>query len=109
MEDNVLIPRTSVFGSREFTGINVVTIGKTGNWAVVRMGPWTIWLEVIQDAKYPDVVNHVPQVADATTILRLAESDVAFLAKSLNRLPCGDPSTQPVTVDANGSLGSSRK
>ena len=103
-EDDVHIPRNTVFASREFAGIDDVAIGKTDQWVALRIGPWTTWLETVKDAKFPRVMDHIPRADDAKTVVRISESDATFLSKSLKHLPCDDSLNQPVTIDANGSV-----
>ena len=41
---DVLIPRTTLFSSRELLTDQPVDVGLTANHCVFRMGPWTVWL-----------------------------------------------------------------
>ncbi len=102
-EDNLLVPSSTVFASRELVGCDV-TIGKTAKHVVFRIGHWTIWLPVAKEGRFPEVEEHVPSARDATATLDLPDCDVDFLTKSLKQLPSDDSFNQPVTVDLNGSV-----
>ena len=44
---DVLIPRTTLFGSRELPTDQSVEVGVTANHGVFRVGPWTFWLTLV--------------------------------------------------------------
>lgn len=102
--DDVLIPRTTVFGLREFIGVEDVSIGKTNQWLAIRAGPWTTFFHMVKDARFPRVCDHIPQRDSITTTMRLAEDDAEFLYESMPGLPCDDDLNRPLTLDLNGAV-----
>ena len=76
-------------------------VGRTDTHVVLRAGPWTAWL-AIQEGRFPHVDQVIPAAGSAATRLRLDPADAAFLADALGRLPGGDFTNAPVTVDCNG-------
>ncbi len=103
-QDDVLIPRTKVFGRKELARIESTAIGKTDDWVVVRAGPWSFYLKIEKDKLFPEVRNHVPSVDAATAGFRISPKDAPFLTKSLPRLPGDKEFNLPITVDLNGTV-----
>lgn len=103
-ENDVLIPRSTVFGSSDLPQDMPVAVGRHDDWAVFVVGAWTIWLAVNKTGQFPNTDRHVPKAADATARCRLSASDVRFLAESLPKLPCDDQYNFPVTLELNGSV-----
>ena len=103
-EGDVLVPRSRVFASPELTGENPVMVGRSGDWAVLRTGPWTAWLKINKDGRFPDLTRHIPQLADATARCQLSAADAEFLARAIPKLPSDEEYNFPVTLDLNGSI-----
>lgn len=103
-EGDRLIPRATVFASREFSGAADVAIGATDEWVILHVGPWTLWFAVEREARFPQVDDHLRNPADAATTLRLTDADADFLANSIKQLPHDDAQHDPVTVDLNGEV-----
>ncbi len=102
-EDAPLVPASKLFASKELSGGEPVAIGRTDDWVTLVTGPWTIHLR-IQDARFPNLDDLVRQPGTAVATLQLEAGDARFLAESVQRLPCGDSTNQPVTVDLNGQV-----
>jgi len=100
----VLVRRPPPLAARELPRDRPVEVGKTDAHVVLRAGPWTLWLEIQADARFPDVDRAIPAAGAAATRLRLHPADAAFLAGALDRLPGGELTTAPVTVDCNGKV-----
>ena len=103
-DGDLLVRRTPLFAARELPRDRPVAVGRTEAHVVLRAGPWTIWLTVRADARFPRIEHAVPDANGASTRLRLAPEDAAFLDRSLDRLPGGDAHNAPVTVDLNGRV-----
>ena len=102
--EDILVLRSKVFGSPELAGDQPVMVGGDGDWVTLRSGPWTIWLAVNKDGRFPNLDRHVPQLDAATARCRFSSSDAGFLGETLPRLPCDDEDNRPVTLDLNGSV-----
>lgn len=102
--EDLLVPASGIFGCRELSGDQPIQVGKSEDWATIRMGPWTISLKLEKDARFPDVSRHIGDPAAATSHLRIADSDGDFLNDALPRLPCDDNTNCPVTLDLNGQV-----
>ena len=98
-DGDLLIPRSRVFASAELAGDRPVQVGQAGDWVAFRIGPWTIWLKINKDGRFPDLSRHPPRPADATARCSLSPTDAEFLAQALPRLPCDDELNFPVTLD----------
>jgi hypothetical protein len=103
-EGDILIPRSKVFSSSELAGDHPVLVGKAEDNVAFRTGPWTIWLAINKDGRFPDLSRHIPQPAGATARCTLSATDAAFLAQSLPSLPSDDAYNFPVTLDLNGQV-----
>lgn len=98
--DDVLIPRTNVFGCKELQG--VVNIAKTKTHVCIQVEPWTIFLLIDKDGRFPKVESIIPSSTSNATRLTLTPENSAFLVKALPRLPGDDDTFSPVTLDLNG-------
>lgn len=103
-DGEVLVPRTKVFASPELPRDLPVAVGKTDDWVVFRVGPWTIWLAINKDGRFPNVEHHIPQVANATACCQFSKADAGFLAQTLPRLPGDEELNCPVTMELNGHV-----
>ncbi len=102
--ENVLVPGVNLFGSPELATDAPVAVGTTGEYVALRTGPWTIFLKINRDGRFPELDRHVPKVEAALTRCQIPAGDAAFLAKSLAQLPVEDERHLPVTVDLNGAV-----
>jgi hypothetical protein len=93
-----------LFAVRELPRDRPVAVGRTEAHVVLRAGAWSAWLTVRGDARFPRIEHAIPDANGASTRLRLAPEDAAFLGRSLDRLPGGDAHNAPVTVDLNGRV-----
>ena len=103
-EDDVLIPKRAVLGSKELPSSEPVFVGRSEGWVCFRVGSWSFLLAIEGDARFPSVEDHITDPADAETAIQIADSDAEFVVKSLKQLPGNDDWYSPVTVDANGSI-----
>ncbi len=103
-QEDLLIPGSKVFGSPELPQDAPIRIGKIGNWVAVVVEPWTIYLAVNVDGRFPDVARHIPSAAEAKAHCSFSVADARFLAETLPRLPCDDDGNRAVTLDLNGHV-----
>ena len=103
-ESDVLIPRTTLFSSRELPADQPVDVGLTANHGVFRMGPWTVWLPIEKQGRYPRVEDIIPAADSAKTRLSLSAEDVSFLLEVIPRLPTETDQQGRITLDLNGQV-----
>jgi hypothetical protein len=103
-DTDLLIPSSKVFDSAELPHSEPVRIGNSGDWVAIGLGPWTIYLAVNKDGRFPDVDRHLPQAETATARCRFSADDAAFLGDTLPRLPGDSAEHCPVTFGLNGSI-----
>jgi len=104
-EESLLVPRSTVFGYRELPQDQPVGIGRAGDWVAFAVGPWTIYLRINKDGRFPDIDRHIPCTDTAVARCQFSASDAHFLLKTLPKLPCDeDSNTWPVTVELNGAM-----
>jgi hypothetical protein len=102
--EDLLIPRSKVFTSPELAGDQPILVGKSGDWVALRTGPWTVWLAINTDGRFPDMERHIPLPADAKTRCQFSPADAEFLVQAIPRLPCDEEFNLPITVDLNGQI-----
>lgn len=103
-QGNLLVPASKFFS---FTGLpdnQAVEVGKSGNWAVFRIAPWTVWLPIDTEGRYPKTDSLIPSVDAAKSSCRLSPSDADFLLRSADSLPDDADGEHCVTVDLNGHV-----
>jgi hypothetical protein len=82
--DRVLIPAIPLFGSREPKIESEISLGRTEESVVARMGPWTVWLKIDPDGRFPDVMNLIPP-SSRGRLLTLDELDVRTLLPAITK------------------------
>jgi hypothetical protein len=102
--DDVLVRRSPLFGSKELPHDDPITIARTETHVVLRVGPWTFWLEVVTGVRFPHIDRVWSAPEDAATRLRVDPDDARFLVDALGRLPGSEGLNAPVTVDLNGQI-----
>jgi hypothetical protein len=100
--DDLLIRGSNVLKSGEFPLDQPVGIGQAGEWVMLVVGYWTVWLRIERDGRFPSVESIIPNSATAIARLELDPADAEFLGRSLARLPGGADPYEPVTIDLNG-------
>jgi len=101
---DVLVPAVKVFGAKEISRDQPVTIGKNESHVSVLVGPWTFFFLADDQGRFPNVEQILSSASQSRTRWQLDPEDGAFLAKALHRLPCGDSDHAVVTVDLNGAV-----
>lgn len=104
-EDDVLVPRNSLFTYRELPTNVPLFIGRSDKWLTLKAGPWTFHLAIATDRKFPRTEEIIQRPETAVTRLIIAPADAEFLADAIERLPCEeDDMHQAVTLDLNGKV-----
>lgn len=99
-----LIRRSPAFAARALSRALPLKAGRTSAHLALRCGDWTLLLEPVKDARYPDVSGVLPGQNVAETRLRLDPAVAALLADGLGRLPGAADGHAPVTLDLNGRV-----
>src|SRR5262249_48230353 len=102
-KDDVLVPGSSVFGSKELE-LEEVFIGKTESHVVIRTGPWTLCLPIDKEGRYPNASSIIPKPEAAVAHCHIDFGDAEFLAKALERLPGATDEHAPITLDLDGKV-----
>jgi len=97
--EQVLIPRLSAFTCRELDGDGPIGLGRTDTHVVLRIGPWTFFLSIDANSRFPTVETVVPRATSSTSRWHVDEADAAYLLNILPKLPGSDDSHAPVTLD----------
>jgi len=103
-EEDVLVPRVPIFGGRELGQDTPVEVGRTKQHILLRVGPWTLYLRIDAEGRFPKVEQVIPRLGPQATHWRIGPEDAAFLARVLPRLPASDDADRPMTVDLNGQV-----
>jgi hypothetical protein len=102
-DEQVLIPRRTVFACKELANNEPVLIGRSEDWVTIQVGPWTFHLLIEKEGRYPAVEDLIRRPNDSVATLCVSDGDAGFLAKALKRLPTADEFNRPVTIDLNGA------
>jgi len=100
----ILVPHNKVFHSPELSQDKPVAVAQSGDWLVVGVEPWAIYLRINKDGRFPSMQRIMPDPANATSRCQLSQDDARFLADTLPRLPSSDEQNSPVTLDVNGHI-----
>jgi hypothetical protein len=68
------------------------------------VGPWTFWLTLEKQGRFPTVENIIPTADSAKTRLCLSAEDTSFLLEVVPRLPTETDQQGRVTLDLNGRV-----
>lgn len=98
-KENLLIPRLSVYGSRELPVGEGIRMGATDTQVALAVGPWTLLLPIDRASRYPPVDDIVPRAAKIRSRLQLDPQDAAFLAGTLPRLSATRDDATVVTLE----------
>jgi hypothetical protein len=69
----------------------------------VQVGPWTFFLAIDTQSRYPRVEEVLPK-AKAATVWHLDRSEADFLLDALPKLPGERDENSPITLDLNGEV-----
>lgn len=100
--DDVLVSAVPVFGVKDLASQQEVQIGKTDTHLVIKAGPFTVWLSIDCEGRFPDVEGAIPRSRLATT-LEVESAD--GLIDAIGSLPEDDDDNQPVTLVMGQQLG----
>lgn len=99
-----LVESNPVLSCKEFGRNESLAIGRTDTHFVLPVGPWTLYLELQTEGRYPEVDSVLPDDASSITRLSLDPEDAAFLLPALDRLPGASERDAPATLDLNGGI-----
>jgi hypothetical protein len=94
--EDLLVPAVPIFGGRELAGEEDVRIGRTAKHVAVAAGPWTAWLAVDAESRYPDVLSVIPSSSGKLVI---DDADAAALLQDLQKRPKSVDEVVPVVLD----------
>jgi len=103
-KDDVLIPASNIYGAKDLLHDGPVSIGKTDTHVAIQTGPWTLYLPIEKEGRFPKTDGIIPKQEDATAHCHLHPDDAEFLIKALAHLPGGDDEHAPVTLDLDGRV-----
>lgn len=97
--EDLLIAGANVLQSSEFRIDQPVGVGRAGDWIVLILGSWKVWLRINTLGRFPSIDSIFPDPASACTRVQFAREDVDFLRQGLSQLPNHDESEQAITLD----------
>lgn len=98
--NDLLIPRSGIFGLLPLQANEEVGIGQTDTHVVIRVGPWMFAFFIDKQGRYPDVMSVVPRPAQAETRFRLDADDAQrFLDSLVRRIKGPAANEHAVTLD----------
>lgn len=104
-EDDVLVPRSTLFTCKDLLVNAPLLIGKSDDWLTLQSGDWTFHLAIDKDGRFPKTEDFVQRPETAVNRLTIAPADAEFLTDAIERLPCDEEDFhRSVTVDLNGQV-----
>ena len=98
--DDVLIPRSGIFGLQPFQTSEEASLGRTDRQIFIRTGGWTFAFWIDKDGRYPDVSSIIPRSSDFKTLFKLhAEDAQSFLDSLVRRIKGPAAKEHSVTLD----------
>jgi hypothetical protein len=70
----------------------------------LHVAAWTLWLEIRECVRFPDLRAVIPNGHDVPTRVQLDPADAEFLSCTIDRLPGADHPNAPATLDLNGRI-----
>lgn len=98
-----LVQHTKFFRCKELPHDEPLRIGKTDNHVVFQFGPWTHWVALQKEGRFPNIEQVIPPTHYAPCTLQLTPWDSRFLLENMHRLPNGTTHRE-LTIDLNGSV-----
>jgi hypothetical protein len=103
VEGEALVQHTKFFSCKELPEDQPIRVGRDDNHVVFQFGPWTHWVTIQKEGRFPNVDQIIPPTHNTKCTLQLAAPDSKFLLKNLHRLPNGTTHRE-LTLDLNGSV-----
>ena len=100
-DDNVLVPGGKLFTHREFRTDEDVGVGRADDVVVLNVGPWTAWMSIETERRFPEIDHVIPDIDSAIATVSIPQDDGDFIARVVKQLPANDEQHSPVTVDLN--------
>jgi hypothetical protein len=99
-----IVRLTPLFAGHGLPQDQPIAIARINGQIALRVGPWTLWLEIRDGVRFPDLRGVIPSGHDVPTRLQLDATDATFLTGTIDRLPGGDQCNAPATLDLNGRI-----
>jgi hypothetical protein len=95
----LLVPGAHCLSAREIPAHEEVEIGKTKTHVVLRAGPWTFFLQIDTETRFPNIDAVVPRASKIASRCIIADEDADFLLRTMPHLPGQGDDQAPLTVD----------
>ncbi len=102
-EDEALVRNTSVFGCKQLPRDQPILLGRTEEHFVIRVGPWTFYLGLDKEGRFPRIEHVIPDPQSAQTTLELNGADAEFFLANVQHLP-GGPEDPSITLDLGDTI-----
>ena len=101
-QEDLLIPRSGVFGLPALAPANEIGIGRTDTHVAIRVGRWIFAFLIDVKGRFPDARGLVPRTSSATTRFRLDPEDAEFFMRMLTQRLRGPKAKDlALTLDLN--------
>lgn len=101
--EELLLAHTKFFGCKDLPQDQPVRTGKIEDKVAFQIGPWTHWVAVATEGRFPDVDRSIPATQYSKATLKLAPADAGYFVDNLHRLPNGETHRE-LTLDLNGKV-----
>lgn len=103
VEGEALVQPTKFFRCKELPQDQPLRIGKADNHVVFQFGPWTHWVAIQKEGRFPNIDQIIPPPHYARCKLQISTQDSKFLVANMHRMPNGTTHRE-LTLDLNGSV-----
>ena len=108
VDEELLVQNTKFFSCKELPTDQAMRIGvlrsdKGVTNVAIQIGPWTYWVGIQKEGRFPNVDQIIPPTHYAKCTLQLSPPDAKFLIDNMHRLPNGDTHRE-LTLDLNGHV-----
>jgi hypothetical protein len=95
---DILVPSLPVFGAKELTGAEPVSLGRSDGRLIIRAGSWCFDLKIDTESRYPNIDQVIPSSQNPTN-LTFGEADAEYLIGAIPQLPSAEDDIPFVTLD----------
>lgn len=99
--ESLLVRGTQAFECDNLFGHGSTRMGVVGDHLAIKSGPWSLYLGLNREGRFPRVDSVMPHVDGETPTMELGAGDRVFLRENLRALPGSEDSNQPITIDLN--------
>ncbi len=100
----ILTPASDLFACAELRDVAAVACGMTDKQLVIEASPWTFWLPLELEGRFPNVEAIVTKYSKAVNRVYFDPRDLEFLVTNIRHIPGAEAEYAPLALDLNGHV-----